>query len=119
MAKIGGDPDSATSEWFINLADNSTNLDAQNGGFTVFGEVMDMSVVNTIAALRIANLGGALTNTPIVDLDHPDSSGVTAETGSVQISDLVTIQSMTVVPEPSSSALLGIFALASMLRRRR
>ena len=36
MAKVGGDPDSATSEWFFNLDDNSENLDNQNGGFTVF-----------------------------------------------------------------------------------
>ena len=40
MAKIGGDPNSATNQWFINLNDNSANLDEQNGGFTVFGEVL-------------------------------------------------------------------------------
>ncbi len=40
MAKIGNDPDSATSQWFINLADNLP-LDATNGGFTVFGRVID------------------------------------------------------------------------------
>ena len=40
MAKIGGDPNSATNQWFINLNDNSDNLDEQNGGFTVFGEVL-------------------------------------------------------------------------------
>lgn len=39
MAKIGNDPDSATSEFYFNLADNSANLDNQNGGFTVFGDV--------------------------------------------------------------------------------
>ena len=40
MAKIAGDPNSATSQWFVNLANNGgppANLDTQNGGFTVFG----------------------------------------------------------------------------------
>jgi len=40
MAKLPGDPDSATCQFFINLADNSANLDVQNGGFTVFGRVI-------------------------------------------------------------------------------
>ncbi len=39
MAKVSGFPDSATSEWFINLTDNK-NLDSQNGGFTVFGHIL-------------------------------------------------------------------------------
>src|SRR6266436_4373743 len=40
MAKLGGDPNSATSQWFFNLGNNSTNLDFQNGGFTVFGRTV-------------------------------------------------------------------------------
>jgi cyclophilin family peptidyl-prolyl cis-trans isomerase len=39
MAK-GPTVDSATSQFFFNLADNSANLDNQNGGFTVFGHVV-------------------------------------------------------------------------------
>jgi len=41
MAKTS-DPNSATSQFFINLADNSASLDSTNnsGGFTVFGHVI-------------------------------------------------------------------------------
>lgn len=38
MAKVDNQPNSATSQWFINLG-NNTALDSTNGGFTVFGKV--------------------------------------------------------------------------------
>jgi len=50
----GGGPDSATSQFFINLANNFDNLDVQNGGFTVFARVVDdasWTVVQAIGAL--------------------------------------------------------------------
>jgi len=53
MAKLGGDPNSATSQFFINLGDNSGNLDTQNGGFTVFGRVLDATIIEAIAALEV------------------------------------------------------------------
>jgi cyclophilin family peptidyl-prolyl cis-trans isomerase len=40
MAKGPNDPNSANCQWFFNLANNSANLDNQNGGFTVFGHVV-------------------------------------------------------------------------------
>lgn len=55
LAKVANDPSSGTTNWFINLADNRANLDNQNGGFTVFGRVLDMAVVDEIEALYIVN----------------------------------------------------------------
>jgi len=61
MAKLSGNPDSATNQWFFNLADNSSNLDNQNGGFTVFGQVTadGMKVVDAIAALPLLDASNA------------------------------------------------------------
>ena len=69
MAKLGNDPNSATSEWFVNLSDNAENLDNQNGGFTVFGVVINdgMTVVDAIAALPTESFGGAFTDTPTIN----------------------------------------------------
>ena len=69
MAKVGGDPDSATSQWFVNLADNSDNLDTQNGGFTVFGRVLGdgMDVVDAIAGLQRWRFNVPFDNWPLID----------------------------------------------------
>ncbi len=69
MAKVGGDPNSATSQWFFNLADNSGDLDDQNGGFTVFARVVGdgMEVVDAIAALPIVNAGSPFGNLPVIN----------------------------------------------------
>jgi cyclophilin family peptidyl-prolyl cis-trans isomerase len=55
MAKVSTDPNSATDQFFINLADNSSNLDNQNGGFTVFGTVTAATwpVVEAIASQNV------------------------------------------------------------------
>ncbi len=56
MAKLGSDPDSATSQFFFNLGDNSGNLDNQNGGFTVFATVVEgMDVVDAIAGVDVGS----------------------------------------------------------------
>ena len=59
MATVPDDPDSATNQWFVNLVDNSANLDNNNGGFTVFGNVLGsgMDILEAIDDLAIVNLG--------------------------------------------------------------
>ncbi|MDA0658164.1 MAG: Ig-like domain-containing protein [Planctomycetota bacterium] len=53
MAKLGGQPNSATNQFFVNLHDDNRSLDTNNGGFTVFGAVLDMTTADTVAALPI------------------------------------------------------------------
>ena len=73
FAKLGGDPDSATNQWFFNTADNSgvppLGLDFQNGGFTVFGTVVSgLNVVDQIEALGTGNFGGPFTDVPLISV---------------------------------------------------
>ncbi len=59
----GGAVDSATSQWFFNLSNNAANLDNQNEGFTVFGEVLseaDLIPIDNIADLPILSAATAL-----------------------------------------------------------
>ncbi|MDQ7048204.1 MAG: peptidylprolyl isomerase [Enterobacterales bacterium] len=78
MAKIGGQPDSATNQWFINLADNSANLDGQNGGFTVFGQVTaGMEFVDQISSLTQYNKGGAFASLPMQNYDGTSTPDAT------------------------------------------
>jgi cyclophilin family peptidyl-prolyl cis-trans isomerase len=53
MAKVAGNPNSATGQFFFNMANNAGILDNQNGGFTVFGRVAGngMNVVDAINQL--------------------------------------------------------------------
>ncbi len=96
MAKLANDPNSATSQWFINLADNSANLDNQNGGFTVFGRVVGngMAVVDQIAAIPTYNavfiLGnGAFSNLPLRNYDS---------TQPIRVPNLVSVTDLFEIP---------------------
>jgi cyclophilin family peptidyl-prolyl cis-trans isomerase len=73
MAKLGGDPNSATNQWFVNVGNNSSNLDYQNGGFTVFGKILGdgMALISAINSLPTYDLsqefGGDFTDVPMFD----------------------------------------------------
>jgi len=96
MAKLGGDPDSATSQFFFNLADNSSNLDNQNGGFTVFGIVLGagMDIVDALAAQQPWDAGGihsAFGELPLIDYE----SGQTLSTSHLEMINLAYMLELT------------------------
>lgn len=95
MAKLGGSPNSATSQWFINLNDNSANLDVQNGGFSAFGQVLGdgMEVVDAIANIQTFNQGGAFTDIP---LRNVSAGNAITEDNLIIITDIVVIDASTV-----------------------
>lgn len=84
MAKTS-DPNSATSQWFINLA-NNTSLDdpANSGGFTVFGRVAGngMGIADAIAALPRYNFGAPFGELPLRNYTSPNP---------VKVSNLISI----------------------------
>jgi peptidyl-prolyl cis-trans isomerase A (cyclophilin A) len=90
MAK-SSNPNSATSEWFFNTANNANSLDVADnaGGFTVFGQVLGdgMDVVDQINALSSITFEG-LNNFPIQN--EVAGQPITAD-NLVLISDIVVI----------------------------
>ncbi|ANO51356.1 peptidylprolyl isomerase [Woeseia oceani] len=102
MAKVAGNPNSATSQWFFNVDDNSDDLDGQNGGFTVFGEVIGngMDIVDALAALPVYNIGSPLTELPLRNYTAQDA----ANNVPIDNTHLVIISSITVTDTTVDSA---------------
>ncbi|MDG2140531.1 MAG: peptidylprolyl isomerase [Gammaproteobacteria bacterium] len=75
MAKLDGDPDSATNQWFVNIEDN-VNLDTLNGGFTVFGKVLGsgMDIVEAIDEQPTIDLGLKASSAPYIASAYTDPS---------------------------------------------
>jgi cyclophilin family peptidyl-prolyl cis-trans isomerase len=97
-------PDSATSQFFINHVDNPFldyhyNNDPCNFGYCVFGEVVSgMDVVDAIAQVSTHYENDALK-------DVPDEA--------------VVIEKATVIPEPATIMLLGLGSIVFLRKRKR
>ncbi len=100
MAKTDGNPNSATSEWFVNLADNSANLNAQNGGFTVFARVLGtgMTVPDAIAKLP--------TTSDSYPLFNYTAGPATAD-------NLLTVRSIKVIPISPTATQAGVITYSA------
>lgn len=104
MAKLGNDPNSATSQWYFNEVDNSSNLDNSNGGFTVFGRVANdasLAVMDKIANEPVydasATFGADFSNLPLVNYDGVNFSS----------QNLVLITAILIVPGIGSNAIIA------------
>lgn len=92
MARVGGQTNSATSQWFVNLADNLP-LDNVDGGFAVFARVRGtgMSVVDQIEALPvITNFAPPFNELPLRDLQPGQTN--------ILVSNFVPLQKITRLP---------------------
>ncbi|MDP6414565.1 MAG: peptidylprolyl isomerase [Gammaproteobacteria bacterium] len=76
MAKIPGDPNSATNQWFVNLADN-LSLDTSEEGFTVFAQVLGegMQILDAINELPQFNTGGSCGGSSVPYVTESYTSG--------------------------------------------
>ncbi|MFN0100592.1 MAG: peptidylprolyl isomerase [Bryobacteraceae bacterium] len=108
MAKLGNNPNSATSEFFFNLADNSSNLNNQNGGFTVFGRVANaasQAVVDRIASQPVPS---GLFQSPFDAMPLFNWRG-----GSVAAANIIVVQSIVSLDPPPSISSNGIVAASA------
>ena len=114
MARTG-DPNSATSGWFFNVQDNPA-LNASPGvpgtGYAVFGQVIGtgVSVIDAIGAVpaydATTQLGPAFGELPLLN-------------SALTTNNLVMVDSVVAVPEPTTIALAltGLLGLAALRRR--
>jgi cyclophilin family peptidyl-prolyl cis-trans isomerase len=97
MARVSGQTNSATSQWFFNLTNNAF-LDTVDGGFTVFGTLLSgmdvlnrFNVVSTNNGIFLLNIGAPLDEMPVLaqhDPGYEDLVYVDITLLQVQVNDL-------------------------------
>lgn len=99
MAKLNS-ANSATSQFFFNLIDNTDALSPQqqgNGGFTVFGKIDPASqpVLNALAALNVqdkSSFNSSLSDLPLRDSATGAFPGTTAASDYAFVTDVVVVR---------------------------
>jgi uncharacterized protein (TIGR03437 family) len=112
MAKLDGNPNSATNQWFFNLSNNNAqNLDRQNGGFTVFGRIADtdtesFAVLDKIAAVPVPN-------PPVLQSPFDQMPLIDYRGGQATEANMVIVKSITVFDTIPAPAITGIVSATS------
>ena len=121
MAKLANNPDSATNNWFFNESDSNasgpSSLDTQDGGFTVFGRIINntgLTAMDTIAAVQTYNAqalwGGDFQNLPLRNY----TSGTVQNANFVHVIWVKVVPQITAVTHPSANTIhLQIHGAAS------
>ena len=108
MAKLGSNPNSATNEFFFNLADNSSNLNNQNGGFTVFGRVANASSQAVVDRIASAQVPSGIFISPWDAMPLFTSRG-----GTPGAANIIIIQSITASDPPPSISSNGVVSASA------
>lgn len=101
MAKSDGNANSATSQWFVSMGANSAYLDAQNGGFTVFGRLTKstLGTAQTFGSpsfFPVFNFGAPLDQLPLY---HTHVIG-----SDISIPELILFTNVALIPLPAGEA---------------
>jgi len=108
LALLGGQPNSGTNSFFINLGDNSF-LDTMD--FIPFARIADMEPINRIAELETVDFSR--------DLVISAGSLIYADVPVVNSDFFLVLENVRVVPEPTGFALVAIGVLLGVTSRRR
>jgi len=112
MAKLGNDPNSATDQFFFNVK-NNTNLNTQNGGFTVIGQIMGvqgiadasqaegLAVMDAINSDKVYNFGSPFDSIPLLNY----------KSGAVTAANVVNINSVTQVKPAAGLPATPVFSI--------
>jgi hypothetical protein len=99
MAKLPTNANSATDQFFFNLA-NNTSLDTQNGGFTVFGQLAstaDRATVNSLAQFTRTDGSGGDPNSPFNEVPTANYPNATNFPTDLTAANLIVLQDVKVI----------------------